>query len=136
MTISDIYNYEDGYIGLNINIDGLPESIVVKGYELVPKSDFHITLINAGATARSIDAENAESIEKEILYEFKNFIYKQPLDSYQLFKKFRFVTRNERKSIIAVANVPKLKEFFDVLCKKYINPGSYRPWTTAPGVIG
>ena len=127
MIIADVYNYEEGYIGLNISIAGLPESIVFKGNEFVLKSDFHITLINAVATARSIDINNAESIEKEIVYEFKNFINKQSLDRYQLFKKFRFVTRDERKSVIAMANVPNLKEFFDVLRQKYNTAIPYQP---------
>ena len=127
MIISDIYYYEEGYIGLNIDIVGLPESIVIKGYEFVPKSDFHITLINARATARTIDINNADNIEKEIVNEFKNFIIKQPLDSYQLFKKFRFVTRDERKSVIAMASVPNLKEFFDILRKKYSAEIPYQP---------
>jgi hypothetical protein len=127
MTIPDTYNYEEGYIGLLIDIVGLPKSIVVKGNKLVPKTEFHITLINAGAIAQSIDVNNANAIEKEIIDEFNKFIIKQPLDHYQLFKKFRFVTRDVRKSVITIASVPNLKEFFNILRKKYDKEIPYQP---------
>lgn len=127
MVISEIYNYENGYVGLMINILGLPESINVEGVKLIPKSEFHITLINAAATAQFINTENAESIEAEILEEFKRFITENPIDQYRLFKKFRFVSRDDRKSIIAMAEVPNLQEFFNSLRSSYDKTIPYQP---------
>lgn len=110
-----------------IKIAGLPESITVDGDKLVPKTEFHITLINAGATAEFIKPSRADTIENEILNEFKEYIIKHRLDQYKLFNKFRLVTRDVRKSVIAMAHVPNLKEFFDILRKKYNKEIPYQP---------
>ncbi len=137
MIISEVYNYKNGYVFLMINIYGIPESINIDGLKLILKSEFHITLINVEATSKFINIENAKSIETEILEEFKKFIIEKPLDQYSLFKKFRFVSRDNRKTIIAMANVSNLIDFFDLIGNKYNKTIPYQPThATLYGLLG
>ena len=105
MKISIKHNYEFGYIILLVPSPiGLPVSISLQKEKLLLKSEFHITLINAEEIAKLIDQDNASKIEAEIVTEFEDFIR---------------VQRKERKTIVALAKVPNLVNFFERLKKKY-----------------
>ncbi len=121
--MSDIlfpYQYLDGYIGLQVKINGeLPESLEVQGNRLILKSKFHINLINARATATFIDPNNQETVEAEIVSEFKDFILKYPLEQYQINEKFRYVQRDVRKTIVVMAEISNLDKFFERLRNKF-----------------
>jgi hypothetical protein len=121
MVISDIYNYDNGYIGLitPFDTDAFPKTIDINNQELSLKSEFHISLINAGKVAALIDKNKQQQIENEIVEEFKDFITKLSLENYKVTKKFRFVERDERKTIIVIAEVPNLDKFFEKLRQKY-----------------
>lgn len=120
MKLSDYHIYDNGYIGLVIPVTtGLPDSLFVQGEELTLKTEFHITLINAGAIATLIDKDNSEKIKAEIVTEFKDFVKNQPLEDYKILHIFRLVQRDVRKTVIAQAVVPHLVEFFDRLRRKY-----------------
>ena len=98
---------------------GLPVSISLQKEKLLLKSEFHITLINAEEIAKLIDQDNASKIEAEIVTEFEDFIRENPLEDYKILPIFRFVQRKERKTIVALAKVPNLVNFFERLKKKY-----------------
>jgi hypothetical protein len=114
------YQYLDGYIGLQVKINGeLPESLEVYGNKLILKSKFHINLINARATATFIDPNNSETVEADIVSEFKGFITEYSLEHYRIIKQFRFVQRDVRRTIIIMAEVPNLDKFFEKLREKF-----------------
>jgi hypothetical protein len=65
--ISLHHNYDNGYMGLvNIELSNLPQKLSVEGYELLLKSEFHISLISAKKIALLIDPDRAGEIQLEI----------------------------------------------------------------------
>ena len=98
---------------------GLPGTITLEGSVLSLKTEFHITLIDVKSIASLIDENNVAKTEDEIVEEFKDFIKQLPLEEHTILHSFRFVSRDTRKTIIAMAEVPHLSEFFDRLRQKY-----------------
>jgi len=118
--LNDVHNYENGYIGLVVPIPiGLPRIIRLEGYELVLKSEFHISLINAGKIAQLIDKNQQSKTESQIVEKFKDFVNKNHLKDYVFDNRFRLVQRDIRKSVIGMTRVPHLDEFFDGLRQHY-----------------
>ena len=118
--ISDRHNHDDGYIALvNINLGELPSTLTVGDYVLTRKSEFHISLVCTKKIAPLIDAENAGVIEAEIVEDFKDFITTTPLTDYQITNQFRLVRRDERVTLVVLATVPAIEDFFALLEKKY-----------------
>jgi len=114
------YQYLDGNIALQVKLSGkLPDSLEVHGNKLILKSKFHITLIDARVTAISIDPNNSEDVEAEIVSEFKDFISEYSLEHYRIIQKFRYVQRDVRRTIIIMAEVPNLDRFFEKLRQRF-----------------
>ncbi len=114
------YSYENKYIALNLPVrDGMPKTISVGGYELLLKSEFHISLIKVSYVLGQINASNPQATEDEIVELFAQFIKKQPLDTYKPLKQFRFVQLDERKTLVGVVDVPHINEFFELLRSTY-----------------
>jgi hypothetical protein len=118
--ISEHHNYDNGYIGLvDLKLNGLPDKISVEGYELLLKSEHHISLICAKKIAPLIDANRAAEIEAEIVEFFKQYIQRTPLTEFSLTGLFRLVKRDERVTLVAMVNVPGVGELFNELAGKY-----------------
>ncbi|HEY4964298.1 MAG TPA: hypothetical protein VIH90_06405 [Candidatus Saccharimonadales bacterium] len=122
------YIYDKGYIVLNISLTNeLPKSITIKGHHLSLKSEFHISLINAGKIAQIIDQSQADEIEKQIVEQFNNYSESNSLDDYKLLKKYRFVERDVRKTVIEMVEVANLYSFFDQVKQTYGVDIPYQP---------
>lgn len=118
--ITPHHDYSAGYIGLmNIEIGDIPETISIEGYELLRKSEFHISLICAKRIAALIDETNAAQIEAEIVEVFMKFIETNELTDYEPTNEYRLVKRDERVTLVRMMVVPGLKDLFAVLGEKY-----------------
>jgi len=118
--VSEFHNYDNGYIArVNVTLQNTPEKLDVKGQSLLLKGEFHISLICAKRIAALIDPENKESLQAEILAEFKKFILKHELKDFSLLPEFRFVEMDTRKTLIILVEVPDLDLLFTHLEEKY-----------------
>lgn len=118
--ITDHHDYSNGYIGLmNLELSDLPATQQVEGYELLLKSEFHISLICAKRIAALIDTDKATEIEAEIVEAFMGFIVNEPLTDYALTDEYRLVKKDDRVTLVAMAAVPGLDGFFNELERKY-----------------
>ncbi len=118
--ITHFHNYDNGYIGLiDLALKGLPETIIVEGYALHRKSEFHISLICAKRIAALIDPINSVQIETAIVSDFIQFVQSNPLTDYQVSREFRFVERDQKKTLVVMVAVPDIESFFEVLRQKY-----------------
>jgi hypothetical protein len=100
--ITNYHNYDNGYIGLvNLSFNALPESIRVQDYSLNRKSEFHISLICVKKIALMIDPDKQEQVAAELVTDFISFANSQFLTFFNTSKEFRFVERDERKTVIA-----------------------------------
>lgn len=118
--ITPRHDYSNGYIGLmNLDLGDLPATISVAGYDLLLKSEFHISLICAKKIAAIVNETEADKIEAEIVEAFKKFIATNPLADYEVAGEYRLVEHGERVTLIAMTNVPGIENFFAELEKKF-----------------
>lgn len=124
--ISEWHEYIAGYIVLaNLQLDNLPEAITVDGTHYVKKSEFHVTLVCVKRIVEMLGA--GEDRAEEITELFKQFITTAPINKFNLLPEFRLVQRDERKTIVVMVHVENLKNFFDLLRKKYELDVPYQP---------
>jgi hypothetical protein len=116
----DYFENGYGYIRLeDLNLGDLPRSIKVDGSELVIKPEFHISLVWVGRLKEMVNDPDKEKVKKEMIEEFEEFTKDQPLTDFVLTKELRLVRKEDRKSIIAMAEVPGIDAFFERLSRKY-----------------
>ncbi len=114
------YSYDNGYILLNnLSLKDLPKRIYIKDSELRLKSEFHITLVCAKKLAAIIDNKKVDKIQSEIVKEFLTYVKKKPLKKYNPLQIFRYVQREEKKTVIMMVEVPGLNDFFNLIAEKY-----------------
>ncbi|MDB5164066.1 MAG: hypothetical protein JWS12_684 [Candidatus Saccharibacteria bacterium] len=114
------YQYGNGYIVLkDLVLAGLPQKIALLGHEFFPKSEFHISLVCVYKLAALIDPNNKPLIENQIVAEFTQFVQQHPLSTYTLTPNFRHVQRGEKQTLIVMATVAGLEDFFKTLSQKY-----------------
>jgi hypothetical protein len=108
-----------GYITLSVALKGLPQTVNCRGTKMVRKEEFHITIISTSRVAGLIDADNSEKIQAEIIKDFRKIADKDKMKQFKLLNQFRFVTRDTRKTIVAVCEFPGGDEFFASLESKF-----------------
>ncbi len=119
-TNSEQYTYGRGYIILpELNIDNIPEAIQLEGIDLVKKSEFHITLVAVNKIAQLINPEENDRIEAEITDSFKEFVQQNPIENFELTNEFRLAQRGEKKTVVAMANIENLADFYEKLRNDY-----------------
>lgn len=120
ITNQEAYEYGRGYIILSdLKIDNMPEDIQVEGVNLVKKSEFHITLAGTERLAKLINPEDSDRIEGEIVDKFKAFTNENPIKDFELRPEFRFVQRNEKKTVVVMVSIENLASFYDLLRQDY-----------------
>lgn len=118
--ITPNHTYDGGWITLpNLKLEGLPGSVEVNGNKLFLKSEFHITMICAKDIAKIISRPRTAETEKQIAREFVEFAKTYGLEKYILKNKFYLVKNGERETVIVLCEVSGLREFFDLLQRKF-----------------
>jgi len=118
--ISNNHNYDSGYVGLvNVALTNLPDKVRVKEYELLLKSEFHVSLICAKRIAPMVDESGATEIEAEIVAFFLDFIKSTPLANFSVRNVYRLVKRDERVTLVGMVDVPGIEKLFAALEEKY-----------------
>lgn len=126
--LSERIYYDRGYIVLDIDFPkGFPESVTVDNQKLTLKSELHISLINAKKIAKLANPDSPNDTEKKIVDEFKDFIRLKPIEEYKLLGQYRLVQKDDRHSVIVEAQVRGLRDFFDVLNRKFAKNIPYQP---------
>lgn len=118
--ITDRHNYDDGYISLvNLDLANLPKTILVEGESFCRKTEFHISIICAKRIAPIINQGNAVKVEAEIVQHFIEFTKEIPLTEFRLLPEIRMVQRDERKTVVIMAELVGISEWFETLRRIY-----------------
>ena len=114
-------NYQDRFISLaNLKLPDLPASLELGGDRFVVKPEFHITLLAVERIAEIINKKSIDMGQKEIVADFYDFVKKQPLTEYELLADdLRLVRVDGSRTIIAMAEMPRIQELFARLSDKY-----------------
>lgn len=107
------FAYSKGYIGLPVEINNLPETVLVEGETLQKKSSFHVSLV----CVKDILSKNP-NVEQDVLNEFCSFTEKKEISFIRYTGEFRFARHEERKTLVALCKVSNLSEFSESLGRK------------------
>ncbi|HEX8591435.1 MAG TPA: hypothetical protein VF696_01645 [Candidatus Paceibacterota bacterium] len=102
--------YGQGYIGLPVTVEGLPQEISVGEINLQAKSTFHVSLL----CVKYLIRKYGESVEQDLLSLFCEFTRENSVSFVRYTGEFRFAEMMERKSIIAMCEVSNLESFFEL----------------------
>ena len=108
------FTYNKGYIALPVEISNLSEFIEIEGEILQKKPSFHASLL----CVKDIIEKHGD-LEKRVLDFFCSFVSKNDVSFVKYSGEFRFVTNEERKTLIALCEISNLKEFSESLGHKF-----------------
>jgi hypothetical protein len=103
----------------DVAISQLPDKIIFEGQELFVKDEFHITLAGATQLAKIISPDDESFVLDQIIHEFDEFIAETSLEEYKISNNFRFAEKDDRKTIIVMAEVPNIGKLFNRLEQKF-----------------
>lgn len=109
---------KESAIGLRVVAPNLPPEIEVEGYKLLLKSSFHVTLVPIGHIAAKHKVARPDFVDG-IVADFCDFTRKNSVDFIRYRREFRFASQDEKRSVVAMCDVSNLKEFYEVINKKY-----------------
>jgi len=104
------FTYSKGYITLPIEINDLPESILIGGETLYKKPSFHVSLL----CVKDI-IEKYGDMEEKILNFFCSFVGNNDISFVRYLGEFRFAKNEERKTVVALCEISNLKELSESL---------------------
>lgn len=120
------YTFRDGTITLPVFLDNLPKELEIDGCKLLLKSNFHISLVCVG---KIIEKYNIliPDFENLVIKDFCDFTKNNDVSLVNYSNEFRFVSQDERKSIVLMVEVSNINKFFDILNQKYRLNIEYQP---------
>jgi len=109
---------EKGIISLPVKLENLPDKLVVKELTLLKRAEFHVSLV----CIRKIIEKYKISIpnfENKILNDFSEFTKTKDVASISYKDEFKFVAKENKKTLVVMCEVSNLDNFFDFINKKY-----------------
>jgi hypothetical protein len=112
-------------IGLPVKLENLPNKIEVEGNSLLLRSSFHVSLVCIGKIIEKYNIFISD-FENKIINDFCEFVKTNEVKVLQ-FNDFKFVARDEKKTVVVMCKVSNLDNFFYNINKKYKLEIEYPP---------
>lgn len=113
-------------ICLSVAVSGLPEKLEIEGHTLLLKTEFHVTLIAIGRIIERHKVTTPDFVSK-VVEDFCAFVKENPVELVRYRDEYKFVSREERKTVVVMCDVSNLDKFFDLINKKYNITLEYPP---------
>ncbi|MGE5309705.1 MAG: hypothetical protein ACM3JF_01335 [Sphaerimonospora mesophila] len=97
----------------------MPDKIVVNNYELLRKSEFHISIMAIKHLAPILNPNNIASASEQLKQDFIDFAATNDLITFTLTGQYRLVAHNERVTVVAMVNLQGVEELFHYLRQKH-----------------
>jgi hypothetical protein len=118
--ITDKHNHDNGYISLiNISLQNVPERVNVDGYELLRRSEFHVSIMALKNLAPMLNPDNVEQASEQLKQDFLEFIKDHKLADFHLTGEYRLVKRDERVTVVTMVKLEDTDKLFDYLRSKH-----------------
>jgi hypothetical protein len=120
--------YELGYhtISLPVELKNLPDEIKVAEYTLYLPSPFHVSLVYIGKIVKKYNI-NEPDFENKIIADFCEFSKTNEIKIINYTDEYKFVERDDKKTVVVMCEVSNLNKFFDLMNKKYGLNIKYQP---------
>lgn len=105
-------------IGLSVYLSELPDKIKIEGYELLLKSEFHVSLVCIGKIIKKNNLSVPDFINK-VIADFCEFTKHTSIELARYRNEFRFVAEQKRRAVIVMCDISNLNKFFDFINRKY-----------------
>lgn len=109
---------ESQTIFLPVSFENLPEEIKVQGQTLYLPSPFHVSLVYIGKMIKKYKITIPDFANK-IVGDFCDFTKTNDIDLIRYTNEFKFVTKNEKQTVVVMCEVSNLNKFFDLINQKY-----------------
>jgi hypothetical protein len=111
------YKIGNDTIYLPVSFNNLPEEIQVKGQTLYLPTPFHVSLVYIGKMIEKYNI-SIPNFKEKIASDFCEFTKAHDINILR-YNEFRFVEKEEKKTVIVMCEVSNLDKFFDLINKKY-----------------
>lgn len=120
------YEFVYQTIGLPIKLENLPSEVVIDGKTFLLKTNLHVSLVCIGEIIKKHNIEIPD-FENKIINDFCEFYKNNDIELTSYTDDFKFVTRDDKESIVVMCKVSNLDKFFDLINKKYELEIEYPP---------
>lgn len=109
---------KEGVISLPVSLENLPEEVKVQGHILYLPTPFHVSLVYVGKIIEKYNVSILDFANK-IVEDFCDFTKTNDISVVHYKNEFKFVTKNNKKTVVVMCEVSNLDKFFDLMNEKY-----------------
>ena len=120
------YQYGSRTIGIPVAVSNLQSEIEVEKYKLFAKTEFHTSLVYAGRIADKYGFVSSD-FEQKVVADFCEYTTVHSIEFVRFTGEFRFVDKEDKKTVVAMCEVLNLTGFIDLLNTKYSLKLKYPP---------
>ncbi len=119
------YEFQNNSIGLPVEIQNLPGQLLIEGNTLVAKNSFHVSLVCIEQIMEKYNVSIFD-FEDKVISDFCEFEKNNDVKIIK-YKDFKFVSKNDKKSVVVMCEVSNLYKFFKIINEKYKLDIEYPP---------
>lgn len=119
------YQFINQTIGLSVNLKDLPSKLSIEDSIFFVKTSFHVSLVCIGKIMEKYNV-SISNFENKIINDFCKFSKINNIKVLE-YNDFKFVVKNDLKSIVVMCKVSNLDKFFEIINKKYELEIEYLP---------
>jgi hypothetical protein len=112
------FPFEYHTISLPVSLENLPNKITFEGNDFLINPFLHVSLVCIGEIIKKHNVLIPD-FEIGVINNFCEFSQNNNISVIEYTDDFKFVARDDLKSIIVMCRVPNLDKFFDLINKKY-----------------
>lgn len=126
-------------ISLPVSLKNIPKEIIFQGNAFLVNDFLHVSLVCIGKIIEKYNVQIVNFKDK-IINDFCEFSSSNILEPVSYTNDFKFVERDDKKTVVVMCKVPSLDEFFKLINKKYELNIEYPPTHVTlykqPGKLG
>ena len=111
------FQFMNRTICLPIKMEDLPNKLIIEGSTLLLKTSFHVSLVCIGEIIKKHNI-SISNFENKIIDDFCEFSRVNEVKVLK-YDDFRFVTRDDLKSVVVMCEILNLEKFFEIIDEKY-----------------
>ena len=112
------FQFINQVIGLPVNLDNLPNKLIIDNNNLLLKTSFHVSLVCILEIVKKHNISISD-FENNIINDFCEFIKSNNISLESYINNFKFCVQDDKKSIIVLCKITNLNKFFENVNKKY-----------------
>jgi len=119
------FNIPNKTICLPVKLENLPSEIIIQNTTLILQTSFHVSLACIGESIRKYNIF-IQDFENKILDDFCEFSKTNEIKVLK-YNDFKFIERDDLKTIVVMCDISNLNKFFDLMNQKYNLKIEYPP---------